>query len=527
MPLLAFCGCTPLTSLASPRFPWLHIPHLALPLTQPGTLLGETLVAGGQLQSDKTRAASLIPVWAGLIAQRIIGDAAPTFDGTGGHVLSFDNIGADSSTPVGMLLGMLMLDVVLYTLLFVYLDMTLKVGPGVKLPWLFFAQRSFWAKAPPTDVHRLAKPAAKGEATEVSAERARALTQVGGVRAIGLSKQYPGATKMAVQNVQFAVKPDECFGLLGSNGAGKSTTIHMLCGVHAPTAGTVLCGDASELDATRDITTIQSAMGVCTQDNLLWGELTGTEHLAFFARLRRVAPATIAKQIDYWLTRVNLHSRADRRKRARAYSGGMKRRLSVANAFIGNPRLVYLDEPSTGLDPESRRQLWHAVLAAKQSKCIILTTHALEEAEALCDRVGIMTLGLMRTLGTPTQLRLQFDQGYKFMLAVDKLENEPAASAFATALMPGAAVRDSINGVVTFDVPKANVVMSRLFEQMEGNKQRLHIKDWGLSHTTLEEVFLKIVSDTAAGAGKGKDKAQVAPAPTGLEMSHKLATNEA
>ena len=133
----------------------------------------------------------------------------------------------------------------------------------------------------------------------------------------------------------------------------------------------------------------------------------------------------------------------------------------------------------------------------------------------------------MRTLGTPTQLRLQFDQGYKFMLAVDALENEASASAstptltltltltrpspspaphphprrapnpdqaaatsFATALMPGAAVRDSINGVVTFDVPKANVVMSRLFEEMEGNKERLHIKDWGLSHTTLEEVRL-------------------------------------
>lgn len=290
-------------------------------------------------------------MWATLIAQRIIGDAAPTFDGTGGHVLSFDNIGADSTTPVGMLLGMLVLDVLLYTLLFVYLDMTLKVGPGVKLPWLFFAKRSFWAKAPPTDVHSLAQPAAEGEAAEVSAERARTLTQVGGVRAIGLSKQYPGAAKKAVQNVQFAVKPDECFGLLGSNGAGKSTTIHMLCGVHAPTAGTVLCGDASELDAKHDITTIQSAMGVCTQDNLLWGELTGPEHLAFFARLRRIpeahccrkgeADATLfKKQIDYWLTRVNLHSRADRRKRARAYSGGMKRRLSVANAFIGNPRFV-------------------------------------------------------------------------------------------------------------------------------------------------------------------------------------------
>ena len=279
-------------------------------------------------------------MWACLICQRIIGDASPDVVGMGGHPLSFDNIGADSTTPVGTLLGFLVLDMLLYALLGIYLDMTLPVGPGVKQPWLFFTKRTFWAKAPPTDVHSLALPAAEGEAAEVSAERARALEQVGGVRAIGLVKQYPGATKKAVQNVQFAVKPDECFGLLGSNGAGKSTTIHMLCGVHAPTAGTVLCGDASELDAKHDITTIQSAMGVCTQDNLLWGELTGPEHLGFFARMRRVAPSLRTKQIDYWLKRVNLHSRADRRKLARAYSGGMKRRLSVANAFIGDPRLV-------------------------------------------------------------------------------------------------------------------------------------------------------------------------------------------
>jgi len=302
-----------------------------------------------------------------------------------------------------------------------------------------------------------------------------------------------------VQNVQFAIKPNECFGLLGSNGAGKSTTIHMLCGVHAPSSGTVLCGDQSELDAAKDMPRIQSAMGVCTQDNLLWGELTGTEHLRFFGRLRRLGKAELGKHIDYWLQRVNLASRADRRKRSRAYSGGMKRRLSVANAFIGNPRLVYLDEPSTGLDPESRRQLWHAVLAAKPSKSIILTTHALEEAEVLCDRVGIMTRGLMRTLGTPAHLRMQFDQGYKFMLAVDAAEHEAPANAFVQELLPGTALRDSINGVVTFDVPKAGVVMSRLFAEMEQNKARLHVKDWGLSHTTLEEVFLKIVADTTPG----------------------------
>ena len=97
----------------------------------------------------------------------------------------------------------------------------------------------------------------------------------------------------------------------------------------------------------------------------------------------------------------------------------------------------------------------------------------------------------MRTLGTPTQLRLKFDQGYKFMLAVDDRAHEEPATAFVKQLLPGAAVRDSINGVVTYDVPKASVVMSQLFAQMEAEKARLHITDWGLSHTTLEEVFLK------------------------------------
>ena len=134
-------------------------------------------------------------------------------------------------------------------------------------------------------------------------------------------------------------------------------------------------------------------------------------------------------------------------------------------------------------------------------KSLILTTHALEEAEALCDRVGMMTFGQMRTIGTPTELRLRFDQGYKFLLAVDSLEHEAGATSFVQQLMPGAAIRDSINGVVTLDVPKSSVVMSKVFGEMEESKGRLHIKDWGLSHTTLEEVFLKIVRANTRSQG--------------------------
>ena len=145
------------------------------------------------------------------------------------------------------------------------------------------------------------------------------------------------------------------------------------------------------------------------------------------------------------------------------------------------------------------------MLAAKPSKCIILTTHALEEAEALCDRVGIMTFGLMRTVGTPTELRLRFDQGYKFMLACEVgpelKQTEDRAHAYVLELMPQARLVDAINGVRTYIVPKGSVVMSELFKGMESQKAALGINDWGLSHTSLEEVFLKIVADSNPGGG--------------------------
>jgi len=242
-------------------------------------------------------------------------------------------------------------------------------------------------------------------------------------------------------------------------------------------------------------------MGICSQDNLLWDDLRGDEHLRFFGRMRRLSGAALKKQVDYWLKRVNLHSRTYRRLRSRAYSGGMKRRLSVANAFIGNPRLVYLDEPSTGLDPESRRQLWHAVKAAASNKCMILTTHALDEADALCGRVGIMTKGLMRTVGTPTELRLRYDAGYKLMVAVAEAGGaEAEVEAFVRNLLPRATLRDRINGVSTYAVPRdSSLVLGSVFSAMEEHKVRLGVKAWALSDTSLEEVFLQIVAATSDG----------------------------
>jgi len=458
--------------------------------------------------------AGLMPMYALTNAIQILVAATGDAQGANGVRLTLGSLDGIYS-PVATAMKMLVVDIALYTSLFIYCDMVLPVGPGVKRHPLFFLQKSFWSPSSmKLDVKECTKPPEQGEGADVTAERERCAAAAAAandqVRCLGLRKLYPGAERPAVVNVQFGIGGHECFGLLGSNGAGKSTTIHILCGLHAPTEGTVVVKTPTgpALDTRKDLGTIQSAMGVCPQDNLLWDDLTGDEHLQFFGRLRGLKEGKkfLKRHIAYWLKAVNLATRSTKPKPSRAYSGGMKRRLSVACAFIANPRLVYLDEPSTGLDPESRRQLWRAIRVAKRDKSIILTTHALEEADALCDRIGIMTFGQMRVVGAPNELRMRFDQGYKLMLAA-AVEQQSATDSLVMGLAPDALLRDAINGVRTYVVPKATAV-GALFEAIEAKKGELGIQDWGLSQTSLEEVFLEIVAATSNGAEQSASKSK-------------------
>jgi len=144
----------------------------------------------------------------------------------------------------------------------------------------------------------------------------------------------------------------------------------------------------------------------------------------------------------------------------------------------------------------------------QENKCLILTTHALEEAEALCDRIGIMTLGLMRTIGRTTELRIRFDRGYKLLVAA-AVSRQSEVIDFVRQLMPHSTLRDELNGTANWYVPKEGLKLSHVFRELEGAKQRLSISAWALSNTTLEEVFLDIVAESAGG--KGKPPAQTPP----------------
>ncbi|MGE0041323.1 MAG: ABC transporter ATP-binding protein [Vicinamibacterales bacterium] len=210
-------------------------------------------------------------------------------------------------------------------------------------------------------------------------------------------KRY--GTTVAVDGLSLAVRPGEIFGLLGPNGAGKSTTVGLSVGLLTPDSGTITIGDGGD---PRD-PEVRRAIGVAPQALALYDVLTARENLRFFGRMYGLAGAALQARVDWCLDFVRLADRAD--DRVDRYSGGMKRRLNLAAALLHDPRLVLLDEPTAGVDPQSRNQIFDTILALKrEGRTVIYTTHYMEEAERLCDRVAIVDHGRLLALGTLAEL---------------------------------------------------------------------------------------------------------------------------
>ncbi len=198
------------------------------------------------------------------------------------------------------------------------------------------------------------------------------------------------------------------FVLLGHNGAGKTTTINALVGNLRQSGGDAYVFGNSCDTSMRSINKI---MGVCPQHDILWEQLTGKEHLELFAALRGMPVELIPEHVEERIKDVNLG--AAQHVQSGSYSGGMRRRLSIAIALLGDPQIVYLDEPTTGMDPVTRRDVWDMIIRAKKGRVIVLTTHSMEEADVLGDRVAIMSHGKIQALGTSLSLKKEYGSGYK------------------------------------------------------------------------------------------------------------------
>lgn len=313
-----------------------------------------------------------------------------------------------------------------------------------------------------------------------------------------LKKVYPGKdgnpAKFAVRGLSLALPQGECFGMLGPNGAGKTTFISMMIGLTKPTSGTAY---VDGLDIRTHMEGIYTSMGVCPQHDLLWETLTGREHLLFYGRLKNLKGSALTQAVEESLKSVNLFNGGVADKQAGKYSGGMKRRLSVAISLIGDPKVVYMDEPSTGLDPASRNNLWNVVKRAKQDRAIILTTHSMEEAEVLCDRLGIFVDGSLQCIGNPKELKGRYGGSYVFTMTTSS-DHEEDVENLVRHLSPNANKIYHLSGTQKFELPKHEIRIADVFHAVENAKSRFTVFAWGLADTTLEDVFIKVARGAQA-----------------------------
>ncbi|XP_068306286.1 ABC transporter A family member 10-like [Pyrus communis] len=313
-----------------------------------------------------------------------------------------------------------------------------------------------------------------------------------------LQKVYPGRDgnpdTFAVKGCSLALPRGECFGMLGPNGAGKTSFISMMIGLTKPTSGT---GYVHGMDIRTQMNKIYSSMGFCPQHDLLWETLTGREHLLFYGRLKNLKGSALMQVVEESLKSVNLFHGGVPDKQAGKYSGGMKRKLSVAISLIGDPKVVYMDEPSTGLDPASRNHLWNVIKSAKQDRAIILTTHSMEEAEVLCDRLGIFVDGRMQCIGNPKELKARYGGSYIFTMTTS-WDHEEEVERMVRNLSPNALKTYRLSGTQKFELPKNEVRIADVFHTVECAKRRFAVFAWGVVDTTLEDVFIKVA--TTAGS---------------------------
>jgi len=223
-----------------------------------------------------------------------------------------------------------------------------------------------------------------------------------------------------VNHLSFAIETGEVFGLLGPNGAGKSTTIRMLISLTEPTEGKIAIAG---YDVARSPVQVKQNIGVVLQQTSVDGDLTVWENLEFHGRMHHIPNAKRKKAIAQWLEYVQLSDRAS--DLVKTLSGGMKRRLQIARALLHEPQVLFLDEPTVGLDPQNRRRLWEIIRDLNnKGVTMLLTTHYMEEVEFLCDRIGIMEAGELIELGTLEQFRAKYGEGLVITQKGDRIESQ-------------------------------------------------------------------------------------------------------
>jgi len=312
-----------------------------------------------------------------------------------------------------------------------------------------------------------------------------------------LTKVYKQGLKkvLAVDGISVGVPKGECFGLLGVNGAGKTTTFNMITSEIAPSRGSAqLNGNIISKGAEG----MKQNVGYCPQFDALDNYMTAQELLYCHGRLKGIPSEELESIVNTALQKMGILNYGN--KLIKTFSGGTKRKLSVAVALLGEPELLLMDEPTSGMDPASKRHLWDVVLdLMKDKRSVVMTSHSMEECDSLCTRLAIMVNGKFRCLGSPQHIKSKFADGYTMKLRLSKecdLDNvvETLKQSF-----PNIDFKDGHLNQVTLQIPKSDACLADIFEFIEKLRIELGILDYSVSQTTLDQVFVNFANQQTDG----------------------------
>ncbi|NWR80295.1 ABCA2 protein, partial [Centropus unirufus] len=468
-----------------------------------------------------------------------------------------------SQSPVegddfNLLLSMMMLivDAVVYGVLTWYIEAVHPGMFGLPRPWYFPLQKSYWLGNGRVETWEWTWPWSRTtrlsvmEEDQACAMESRRLEETRGIEEEPthlplvvcidkLTKVYKTDKKLALNKLSLNLYENQVVSFLGHNGAGKTTTMSILTGLFPPTSGSATIYGH---DIRTEMDEIRKNLGMCPQHNVLFDRLTVEEHLWFYSQLKSMAEEEIRKEMDKMIEDLELSNK--RHSLVQTLSGGMKRKLSVAIAFVGGSRAVILDEPTAGVDPYARRAIWDLILKYKPGerrraergvsplavvalatdetvhvpgRTILLSTHHMDEADLLGDRIAIISHGKLKCCGSPLFLKSTYGDGYKLTVVKKQSDtrngtepgqphsppahssvspcSEPRVSQFIKKYVASCLLISDTNTELSYILPSEAVkkgCFERLFQHLEQSLEELDLTSFGLMDTTLEEVFLKV-----------------------------------
>nr|XP_022911475.1 ATP-binding cassette sub-family A member 3-like isoform X1 [Onthophagus taurus] len=395
----------------------------------------------------------------------------------------FSTVNPEDNLSMAHVMAMLLFDATLYMIITLYVEALYPGEYGVPKAWYFPLTVVNWPWQKAEILDRITEERDESEIYEREPTNLKP-----GIIIRKLTKVYANK-KVAVKDLTLTMFEGQITVLLGHNGAGKTTTMSMLTGMTPPTSGTAIING---YDLRTGIDNIRSSLGLCAQHNILFDDLTVEEHLYFFSRLKGMRnKAELKSEVDKFIELLDLVPK--RTSISKSLSGGMKRKLCFAIAFCGKSKVCLFDEPTAGMDPAARRALWDFIQTQKKDRTILLSTHFMDEADLLGDRIAIMAGGQLQCCGSSFFLKKKYGAGYHLVMEKSADCDVDDVTDLLSKYIPSITVNSNVGSELTYVLAKEESEnFEKMLQDIENNSETLGISNFGISLTTMEEVFMKV-----------------------------------